>query len=230
VKRSPLLLIFSAVVLATSIAAAQTASRPPARTAMRPAPAVPTVALLDVSRIFKSHARFKAMMEDMKADVQRAESQIKMERGSIQKLAERLKEYRKGTPEYKSIEEDLTKRQANLRVRVELQRKEFLEQEAKIYHNVYQEILQEVDYYCASRGIAMVLRFNSEAVDAGRPEDVLRYINKPVVWHNRALDITQIVLENLNRRGGVAPHVTRPGVGTVPHTTRPGVVPYNPNR
>jgi len=170
------------------------------------------------------------MMEDMKADVQRAESQIKMERGSIQKLAERLKEYRKGTPEYKSIEEDLTKRQANLRVRVELQRKEFLEQEAKIYHNVYQEILQEVDYYCASRGIAMVLRFNSEAVDAGRPEDVLRYINKPVVWHNRALDITQIVLENLNRRGGVAPHVTRPGVGTVPHTTRPGVVPYNPNR
>ena len=222
-----LLATLVAVVLPSGIAAAQSAGQPPVRQPQY----APPVALLDVSRVFSEHLRFKAMMEDMKAEVQRAESDIKVERDAIRKLAERLKEYKQGTSVYKSIEEDLTKRESDLRVRVELRRKTFLENEAKIYHNVYQEILQQVDYYCASRGIGMVLRFNGEAADAGRPEDVLRYINKPVVWHNRALDITQVVLDDLNRRsapaaGGMAPQ----GAGTVPHTTRPGVVPYNPNR
>ena len=88
-------------------------------------------------------------MEDMKADVERAESQVKTERDAISKLAERLaatstRERR----EYKEMEEELAKRQADLAVAGQLQKNEFLQREAKIYHNVYQEILQATDYFC----------------------------------------------------------------------------------
>ena len=43
------------------------------------------VALLDVNYIFKNHARFKQMMEEMKGDVQRAEEQVKSESRDYQK-------------------------------------------------------------------------------------------------------------------------------------------------
>ena len=64
----------------------------------------------------------------------------------------------------------------------------------------------------------MVLRFNSEQVDAGaQPEEILRNINKPVVWYNRGLDITQVVLDSLNQRARTAPGSNnRPGVGVRP--------------
>jgi Skp family chaperone for outer membrane proteins len=174
----------------------------------------PRLALLDVSHIFKSHVRFKTMMEEMKQDVSRAESEVKAERDRINKLAEDLPAFRKGTPEYKAAEEDLAKRQADLAVRVNLQKNEFLQREAKIYYNVYQEIWQATDYFCKQHGIDMVLRFNGEQVDVDRPDSVLAHINKPVVWYDRGLDITDAILGEVNR--------TAPATAGRP-AARPGV-------
>lgn len=190
------LLVILSVVMYYSSVVAQGPVRPAA------APVVaggPKLALLDVGRIFKHHARFKSMMEDMKADVQQAEARVKAEREAITKLGERLQEFRKGTQEYKSLEEELARRQADLSVQMSMQRNEFLQREAKIYHNVYQEIWQATDYFCRQHGIDMVLRFSSEPVDPDRPDSVLTNINKPVVWYDQGLDITDAILQELNR-------------------------------
>jgi Skp family chaperone for outer membrane proteins len=164
----------------------------------------PRMALLDVSRVFKNHARFKGMMEDMKADVERAEAQVKTEREAIGKLAERLQEFRKGTPDYNQMEAELAKRQADLSVQVQLQKNEFLRREAKIYNAVYQELWQATDYFAKQHRIDMVLRFNSEPVDVERPDSVLQFINKPVVWYDSGLDITEAILQELNRNAPAA--------------------------
>ncbi|MCE5301709.1 MAG: OmpH family outer membrane protein [Planctomycetaceae bacterium] len=177
----------------------------------RPA-AGPNVALLDVSYIFKNHARFKAMMEEMKADVERAEVQVKGERDTINKLVERLQEIHKGTPDYKQMEQEIAKRQADLAVRVNLQKNEFVQREAKIYYTVYQEISQATDYYARQNGIDMVLRFNGDPVDTEQPQSVLAHINKPVVWYQKQLDITPAVLQELNRNAINPGQAARPGV------------------
>ena len=141
-KKSHLLAILAAAVLLTSLVVCDASAQQPVRTAMRPTTqaAAPLIALLDVSYIFKNHGRFKAMMDDMKSDVQRAEAQVKQETEALQKLAESAQDYRKGTPDYKAIEEEVAKRRATITVRVQLQKREFIEQEAKIYHNIYLEI------------------------------------------------------------------------------------------
>jgi Skp family chaperone for outer membrane proteins len=217
VKKSYCWAVMAAAVLSLSYFSLLAVAQGPA---VQPT-AGPRLALLDVSRVFKSHQRFKGMMEDMKADVERAEAQVKAQREAINKLAERLQEFRKGTPDYKQMEEELAKRQADLAVQVQLQKNEFLQREAKIYHNVYQELWQATDYFCKQNRIDMVLRFNGEAVDVDRPDSVLTFINKPVVWYDRGLDITDAVLQELNRTA------INPGAAntrTVP--ARPGV-PFN---
>jgi Skp family chaperone for outer membrane proteins len=213
VKKSHRWAVLAAVVLSLSYLISLAVAQGPARSA-----AGPTIALLDVSYIFKNHARFKGMMEDMKADVERAEAHVKSERETINKLVERLQEFRKGTPDYKQMEEDLAKRQADLAVRVNLQKGDFLQREAKIYHNVYQEIWQAADYYTKQNGIDMVLRFNGDPVDVERPDSVLTWINKPVVCYQKQLDITPAILQELNRTA------VNPGPAAVP--ARQGV-PFN---
>jgi len=175
------------------------------------------IALLDVSYVFKNHVRFKASMAELQADVEGAETAVKKERDQLKALADRLTEHRSGSPEYKQLEEEIARLQSNMAVKVQLQKKEFLQREAKIYHTVYREIMQEVDYYAASNGIAMVMRFNGDEVDASKPEDVLRDINKPIVWYPKDRDITPYILQALNRTAANPMNQRGPqGVGPIP--------------
>ncbi len=97
------------------------------------------------------------------------------------------------------MEEQIANRQAKLAVDVNRQKSDFLQRESMIYHTVYQEILQATDYFCKQRGIDMVLRFNGEPVDVQRPDSVLTFINRPVVWYDPGLDITDFILQDVNR-------------------------------
>lgn len=189
------------------------------------------IALLDVNAIFKEHGRFKAAMSDLEVKVKQAEEQVKQQRDTIKNLSERLKDFRAGSPEYKQIEEDVAKRTSDLQVQVALQRKEFLQQEAKIYHTVYQEIEQEVQYVATSNNIAVVLRYSGDPVDPEKPDDILRDINKSVVWYQAGLDITPILKDRLCRQS-MAP-AGNPGNGggqMVPSSANRMGVPYNPQR
>jgi len=189
-------------------------------------PQPPTgIALLDVSRVFKNHARFTAMMKEMKADVEMAEATMKKERETINNMLDQLKGLKPGTPDYKQLEQMIAERQANMNVNVQLQRKDFLVREARIYNAVYQELEAQVRQYASAMGITLVLRYNGDPVDPENPEDILRNINKPVVHFTQGMDITDIILQQLNERAGGARMTTNPqGSGT-----RPGV-PAPPRR
>lgn len=171
----------------------------------------PGIAIIDLTYIFENHGRFKAMRENMQRDVKRAEDELNLRKDELTKLAEQLNEFRPGSPNFKSIEEELAGRQADLNVKVKLQQKEFLQQEAKIYYTVYQEIIQEVGYYAKQHGINLVLRFNGDPVEVDEPQSVLKALNNPIVYHDR-IDITPFILDQLNRRQAANPDAGRQGV------------------
>jgi Skp family chaperone for outer membrane proteins len=180
------------------------------------------VAILDLTYIFKNHLRFQQMSDGMRRDVDAAENALKTDRDGYRKMTEQLETYRKGTPEYRAMEEELAKKAAELNLRVSIQKKDFLEQEAKIYYNVYQEIVEHVKYYSEQHGIALVLRFNGDPVDRNDPQEVLKELNKSVLYYNRAIDITPIILEEINRKTPGGPQ------GGVPQTSTPGAPGFAP--
>jgi len=199
-----------------------------ARPAAAPAPAAAApsqvgingMAVVDVAYIFKNHARFKQEMEGMKAKVDQAEEQVKKAQNDMKAMVEQSKAYAAGTPEFKRIEADLTKRQADLQVQVNLQKKDFMEQEGKIYYKVSVEVEDAVKRLATKYNIALVLRFNGDQVDALNRDDILRNINKPIVFYDPRMDITPYILQDLNRpTAGTAPM----GVGQRPPAA--GVVP-----
>jgi Skp family chaperone for outer membrane proteins len=155
-------------------------------------------AVLDVPYIFKNHVRFKMMMEDLKRQVQQAEEQFKAERQQVTKMAEELQQYNKGTDKYKELEEKITDLQTRLTISVNRQKTAFLQQEARNYYTVYQEICQATDYFCQQYGIDLVIKFNREKINPDNPDSVLSGINQLVV-HHRGLDISDQILANLNR-------------------------------
>jgi Skp family chaperone for outer membrane proteins len=171
------------------------------------------VAFLDITKIFKSHARFNELMSELKADETKAEGQMKGEVDYVNRMMEDLKLAKPGTEEYSSREQEIARRRADMNVRIQLQRKEFLVREAKIYNQVYQEIAKEVEMFAAANGISTVLRVSGDQVDPNDPQAVLQNINRQVIYSSRNMDITGAILERLNAG---RPAVQDPRIGNRP--------------
>jgi len=161
------------------------------------------VAVVDVSYIFKNYAQFKGAMEAMKGEMESAESKLKSDRSAIATKEEQRNQYNAGSPEYKQMDEEIARLKAEFNLTAGKIRNDFLEREAKVYYQTYLEVSNAVKYYGQQHNIGIVLRFNGDQIDPNLREDVLRAINKPVVYQNN-IDITPDVLALLNRGGGPA--------------------------
>ena len=220
----PVVLTRKMAVLATSVAAALTTFG--LVEAQQPAPAAAaagtgpnpaganaskySIAVVDISYIFKKHERFKATMEQMKKEMETIETELKADREKIAGQEQQRNQFNAGSAEYKKMDEDIARQMAEFNLKMGKLRKEFLEREAKVYYQTYLEVVDAVKYYAKRQNIGLVLRFNGEAVDPNRRDDVLREINKPVVVQDQ-IDITPDVLMLINREQSQATRPAAPG-------------------
>ena len=181
----------------------------PATRPMAPATAQPVrqgagspIAVIDISRIFKEYPAFIDEMERLKRRVEDEDAKMKLRANELQADVDVLKSLKAGSPEYKTKEKDIAEKRAQMNIDVQVQRKEFLQQEAAIYHEVYERVRQEVNAFATQVGLAAVIRYSGEVAEADQPDQVLRQIQKDLVWFNPGLDITNQILANLNARGG----------------------------
>jgi Skp family chaperone for outer membrane proteins len=214
VRKSHLVAVAASLAVVTALVSTVVAQQPAGQAAYaRPAQGI---ALLDLSRVLKEHPRFQQEMAALKGQVQTAETTMKQKRDELRSQAEVLKSYQPGSLDYKRLEEKITTDSAQLQADVQLSRKDFLEKEAKAYHAAYQEVQQIVNWLAGQYGYVAVLRYNGEQVDPNDPESILRDINKPVIWHNQGVDITELVLQQLNARAGTAARPAQPGIPQPP--------------
>lgn len=177
---------------------AQAQPAPAAAPAARATAPASHSAVIDVGYIFKNHARFKQAMDKMKDEVMQAENALKAERDRINSLMETLKGFNVGTPEYKKLEAEVAKAQGDFSVNAQLQKKDFMDREAKVYLQVYNEIERAVSQFARDNGIAVVHRFDGDPVDSADRNRILGSITKPIVYYDPQIDITPDVLRMLN--------------------------------
>ena len=167
------------------------------------------VAVVDISAIFKRHARFKTAMDNMKKEMESIETQLKADRETIAQAEQHRNTFAVGSPDYKQADESVARMMADFNLKMGKLRKDFLEREAKVYYQTYLEVVDAVNYYAKRQNIGLVLRFNGEPIDPNRRDDVLREINKPVVMQDN-IDITGDVLVLLNRDQSTTPQQGAP--------------------
>jgi Skp family chaperone for outer membrane proteins len=172
----------------------------PTADAQTPRPSGHNIAVVDVSVIFKQHQRFLAATEKFKKDVEAAEAKLKEEYNRVQALQQQLKGLNPGSPDYKQMEQRVAREYADLQIKQQSQKKDLMELEGKIYFQVYKELDDSVKLFAERNNIALVLRYASDPMD--NPTDrneIVRGINRSVVYVNPALDITTLILQDLNR-------------------------------
>ncbi len=198
------------------VSAQQPPTGRPAAPSTRPsgpvtAPSCPHgIAVIDVTYILENYTKLKGAMDYYKNEAQKAEDALKRERDGIAKKAEGIKAFQPGSPEYKRLEEEITKAESDWKLNVASKRRDFAEKESSYYLRAYQELSAAVADYAKRSNIQLVLRFNGAPIDPNNREMVQMEVFKMVMYHDRSIDITDVVLSELNRKAAVATQPQQP--------------------
>jgi Skp family chaperone for outer membrane proteins len=171
------------------------------------------IAVVDIAFVFKNHAQLNATMENMKNEMKSIEENLKAKRDQITKMEEARNQMNAGTPDYKKLDDQLVEVKTKFNVDMDRLRRDLMERESKLYFTTYQQVTYTIAQYAKQRNIGLVLRFNGDQPDPTKPQDILKDINKPVVFENN-VDITRDILAIVNN-GAAAPAPGAPaGAGT----------------
>ena len=158
------------------------------------------IALIDMAHVFKNYKKFDEKREGLKVEIEASEGKIKQELEVLKSLQEQLKAMAEGTPQFKAKEQELASKAADIQAYREVQQRDFLRQESQIYKAIYTEVTAAVTKYAEYYKYSLVMRFKRDEMPAtDNPNDVISKMNGTVIYHRPEDDITDAVLDFLNR-------------------------------
>ena len=155
------------------------------------------VVVLDVAKVFKDNQTFESKMAAIKAEADGLKTQIEDQQKAIQAEAQQLAAFEVGSSERNQLEAKLEQQQTTLRTKARQAEADLLTREAKIYYDTYQQMQQIVGSIAEQNGISLVIRFDSEEIDPLNRAEVIKGVNRAVVFH-RQLDLTNMVIKTMN--------------------------------
>ena len=164
------------------------------------APNVPhKVGLIDMAHVFKNYKKFEQLREDLKLEISASEEKAKAVQQETTTLQQQLKTFTEGSPEYTKTEKQLVQKAAEFEGFRREKSREFLKKESQIYSQIYHEVEDVVKLYANQFGYTLVIRFNREDPETDNPQQVLQNMNRQVVFYREDDDITQKILNKLNK-------------------------------
>ena len=159
------------------------------------------VAVIDVKKVFDEHLGFQDQLAGIKGVVQAFETDFKKKIDSLKQKRLLLdgdnSPYNRDSPQYNQEIGRLAREASDLEVQRKLKQKEVLEQESAAYHKTYGQIVNAVTAFADANGISLVLRYDSATIDRHRRPDVIKGVNRYVVFQ-RDRDLTRIIIKQLN--------------------------------
>ena len=155
------------------------------------------VAILDVAKVFKENQGFDSQMKAIKGEADRLKAKITQEQEAIKTRAQQVTQYELGSAERNKLEAELEQEQTALRTKARQAEADLLNREARVYYETYQKMQSVVSSVASQNGISLVLRFDSEDIDPTNRGEVIKGVNRAVVYH-RQLDLTRMVANAMN--------------------------------
>ena len=182
-----------AIAVAAKLQADSPKSPPPAK----------GIAVSDVAYVLKSYEGLKSGQKGLADEEKKIRERLNAEQESIKKQVEGLGSLKPGSPDFKKLEEDITKRRADLNVDAALEKKKLQEREARMMYDAMSRMNATIEEFCSQEGIGVVLNYNSEPMDVNNPVTIQNKMNSMVLYQS-GKDISDIVLKDMNRRSGAA--------------------------
>ena len=212
------IVVTSLLVLAVGVALALTGVAQNAAPA--PAPVRSSVAVVDVNKIMTEWKYVSARKTDLENQFKPKFEALKARADELQKQAQVLKTMKRGEPEYQQLENQLIRKEQDIKTDNGILSKEFDEQAAKIFQDAYKYIKQHAAFYAKQIGATCVIQVNTaNEFQAYNPRvsvselTVQEVVARQVIWYDAAINVTDQILTRLNS-GAQQSNTARPATTT----------------
>ncbi len=163
------------------------------------------IGLVDLNHVFRNYQKYMQLTEQLKADLKGREQEIEQLRTQLTQVLNQRDQYRPDSAEYRQFDEQIARTKAQLELKLSGTRREFQQRDAQLVYQTYHEVEAVIQQVARSRGLTLVLQqARIEKVDPSDPREVFRLVNRQVLFAIPGMDITDLVLSELNRRSGVS--------------------------
>lgn len=192
-KRVLLSALTVAVCLATTNdVLAQNTSAPPAGPAK--------IGLIDMAKVFQDYQKFKDLREQLKTEIERSDARAKQLANAVTTIQTKMKDLKPGSPAYAQMEKELLNARGAFEAFRAGEQRDLMRKESQIYKEIYVEVTKAVAAYANYQKYTLVIRFSPKGAEASEtPQQIVDSMNRQVVYHRPNDDITQPVLNYLNR-------------------------------
>lgn len=164
------------------------------------APPATRIALIDMAYVFQNYGKFETLRADLRTDVADLDVKSRAMATRLQTLQNDLKKHAQGSDQYIAVENDLARQKADYESFRRTAQRDMLKRESQVYRTIYLEVQDVVQEYAKERGFTLVLRFSREDLgEADDAKEILQNLNRSVIFHQPEDDITDVVLERLNK-------------------------------
>ena len=157
-------------------------------------------ALIDMAEVFRQSDRFTAERARIKTEMEAESAELKPIYERLRELAEDLKGLEEGTEQRLWTRRDYDAAAKEYKEGREALQKKFLNQEADVYGELYDQVRLIVADIAEERGYRLVIRYAREPDEGDEPEDPaerLKAMNRLVV-HSSLPDLTDEAADRLN--------------------------------
>lgn len=159
------------------------------------------VGLIDMAHVFQNYQKFEVLREDLKGQIAQSDKQAKQMAAKMKGMQEQMKELKSGSAAYVELEKKLLKAKSEFDAFSQGARRDLMRKESQIYKTIYLEVADAVQKYAAYYNYTLIIRFNRQALDEkATPPEVVQRMNKQVVYFRPDDDITDSVLNYLNKQ------------------------------
>ena len=155
------------------------------------------VAVLDVAKVFKENRSFESKMQAIKSTADQLKAEIQQKQEAIKQEAGGLAAFEVGSQERNQMEGALEQKQAALRTQARQAEMDLLTKEARVYYETYEQMQTILKSLASQHGISLVLRFDSEEVDPTNRGEVIKGVNRAIVYQEK-LDLTTLVIGQMS--------------------------------
>ena len=157
------------------------------------------VTVLDVAKVFEQNPGFNTQMDQIKSEANQLKESIQARQQKIQQDVMAVQELEVGSTDRNQKELELEQRQTALRTEARQKEQDLLNREAHIYYDTYNAMQEVVTKVAQENNISLVLRYDSTPIDKMNRAEVIKGVNRTVVYHKQ-LDLTKLVSDTLNAR------------------------------
>lgn len=156
------------------------------------------IAFVDVAEIFQKYKKARDIEQETRLELEKVDAELREKFEQIEEMRDELDLLVPGTTEYREKARQIDFEAFKLEYREKELKRTILENAVKKMNLVYTEIRRECENYARKNGLAAVLMYNAQEIEA-KSLDELRVLiaSRPVLYRDKGLDITEEILKSL---------------------------------